>query len=389
MAKGHCKHSGIISVAEDRTRYPLLGTALDCASVCLISGLGQGGVGSVYLAEECPAPRNNTRTKTATTMAKLIAVKVVDIRKGDPAFLPYLKKEYTLHTKALPHPNIVQIYSFYQTPENTLTLFEYVKDGDFFDMLEKHGEILSRNNALLKIIYLQVLDAVAHIHSKGIYHCDIKPENFLCKRDGGTIRVLLTDFGCSVNKPIIYNYEGLYDGTSFYWPPECLPEAMSVCTLPAATDIWSLGIFLFNMCSGSLMPWTEASYKYNADYRCFEKDPARFFQSFGLSSDVQGYLRMTWDNNLWERDKTSVVSLREKIEAIDIFTTYADAQSVLQRGHRQHPLLDVKAWQRGRCIDKTTQQRGKKFTKAQLRQWISGWRFKRPRYSLFQFFEFN
>lgn len=218
MAKGHCKHSGIVLSADEKKRYPLLGASLGWASVCLVSGLGQGGIGSVYLAEECPAHRN-TLAKVVTTTAKLTAVKVVDTRKADPAFIPYLKKEYTLHAEALPHPNIVQIYSFYQTPENTLTFFEYIKDGDFFDLLEKHGETLSRNNALLKIIYLQVLDAVAHIHSKGIYHCDIKPENFLCKREGDVIRVLLTDFGCSVDKPIIYSYEGLYDGTSFYWPP--------------------------------------------------------------------------------------------------------------------------------------------------------------------------
>lgn len=158
---------------------------------------------------------------------------------------------------------------------------------------------------------------------------------------------------------------------------------MSACTLPAATDIWSLGIFLYNMCSGGLMPWSEASYKYNADYRSYEDDPAAFFQGFVLSSAVQNFLQTTWAENLWERDKFSVVSLREKIEVIDMFTTYADAESVLQRNHR-HPLLDLKAWQRGRCTDKT-QQREKKFiTKAQFKQWISSWKFKR---SLFQFLE--
>lgn len=367
MARGRCKHSRIIPNKAERKLFPLLGMSFPWASVCLVYGLGRGGLGSVYLAEEC---RGGSAT-SGVTIPRLYAVKVVRTRNRHAKLPARLRKEYKLHSGLVAHPNIVQIYSFHETADATITFLEYAREGDVYNLLANYGAIIARDNSLIKIIFLQILDAVVHIHRQGIYHCDIKPENLLCKQEGDVVRVLLADFGCSVNKSIIYNYGGYCNGTDLYLSPgkpfpffsllnrryshcdlsECLPPTVSIITLPDATDIWALGVCLYNLCSGGFIPWSLASIAYDKYYRFYLSDPALFFVSSRIAPTIQDVLKMTWDENMWVRRHFGVAALRQQIESIDEFTRYPDAQEVLQRYWKQlqHPLLSAAAWQRGRC----------------------------------------
>lgn len=86
---------------------------------------------------------------------------------------------------------------------------EYAPDGDLFAQILQECTYLGRD-ALIKHVFLQILDAVQHCHSLGIYHRDLKPENVLCFDQG--LRVAITDFGLATtdNKSKEYKTGSVY-----------------------------------------------------------------------------------------------------------------------------------------------------------------------------------
>ena len=149
----------------------------------------------------------------------------------------------------LKHPNLVKIegsklkQKFHHKGENfemSVLLME-LAFGDFADLIE--NKLLCQNEKLLRTYFHHLINGIEFMHSQGIAHLDIKPENLLLGRD---FNLKISDFDLSFSKE---DLKITGRGTSHYRPPELREER---CFKPMMADIYSIGITLFVMKTGFL-----------------------------------------------------------------------------------------------------------------------------------------
>jgi len=147
--------------------------------------------------------------------------------------------------KTISHPSIVQLY---ETLEDTSTIYlimELIKGSDLFDINDFLGTLRPSSVAAL---LTPLLNALSYLHSRGIVHHDIKPENIIVDYTLNTLK--LTDFGSA--KLCSKATEGAVGGTLNYMAPEVLLNmrgAHHVCD--KSVDIWSIGILTYLLISGN------------------------------------------------------------------------------------------------------------------------------------------
>jgi serine/threonine protein kinase len=101
-------------------------------------------------------------------------------------------REIALHRIASSHPGVITLHRVVEDYNRTYIIMDYAPDHDLFTQILHSCRYLG-DDALIKDVFLQLLDAVEYCHSLGIYHRDLKPENVLCFDDG--LRIAITDFG--------------------------------------------------------------------------------------------------------------------------------------------------------------------------------------------------
>ena len=146
----------------------------------------------------------------------------------------------------LNHPNIVSVENVVFDENYIYLIMEYCKRGELFQYIIDNQKI---DEKLARRMFLQIVNAIAYIHSKGIAHRDMKPENVLLDSD---LNAKIADFGlCHPNaaKALLQTP----CGSPFYAPPEVINNEEYD---GKACDIWSIGVVLFTMITGSL-PWRE------------------------------------------------------------------------------------------------------------------------------------
>jgi len=148
------------------------------------------------------------------------------------------------------HENIVDIYS-YQVDENaTMLVMEFVEGQSLGEMLTKRGRIEWR--AWLSML-AGVLKGLAHAHSKGVTHRDVKPDNLLVTNDG---RIKITDFGLAVIADSSrMTMQGAVVGTPAYLPP----EQVSSGTFDHRGDLFSVGATFYEALTG-VSPFSGSSF---------------------------------------------------------------------------------------------------------------------------------
>jgi serine/threonine protein kinase len=214
---------------------PLIGTLVGGYEV--VSLLGEGTMGRVYLANH-------------PFIGKQIAIKALRTHfvKDQTSMARFFQEAKAVN--AIRHENVVDIFNFIYTPEKSeaYILMELLEGRTLGAALEKEGTMLLGQ---IGHIGLQLCSALAAAHNNGIYHRDLKPENiFLTHRSGQKNFVKIIDFGLaklqeSSGKPLTFN--GARLGTPAYMSPEqILGEKVD-----ARTDIYSLGIVLYEMATGS------------------------------------------------------------------------------------------------------------------------------------------
>jgi len=161
--------------------HPSIGTVIDRKSLELVEILGTGGYGVVYRAVE-------TRSRKPRSYAVKCLPGVQDSRSSRQLHM----REVGLHQLASAHPSIITLHRVVRENNFTFLVMDFAPCGDLFGQILQKGRYLGRD-ALIKRVFLQIIDAVQHCHSLGIYHRDIKPENVLCFERG--LRVSITDFG--------------------------------------------------------------------------------------------------------------------------------------------------------------------------------------------------
>ena len=199
--------------------------------------IGQGGMGAVYLAQQ-------------SRPSRIVAVKVLIPASGlDPEeqriFLERFRREADTVAK-LEHNNILPIYEYEEAIVDGQRLaylvMPYVRGGT---LRERIGEFKSQGRqfelSAISSYISQIADALSYAHSLGVIHRDIKPGNLLFHQDG---RLLLSDFGIVrlIAMPSLTT-AGSFLGTAEY----ASPEQVSAANLDPRSDIYSLGIILFEL----------------------------------------------------------------------------------------------------------------------------------------------
>lgn len=195
----------------------------------ITSRLGEGGMGEVYLADD-----EQTKQKVAV---KILARQLVT----NTGLIERFKREAETLQK-LDHPNIVKFIDEFEYEGQYVIVMEYVSGGNLQDLLKK-GRLPIEH---AKRIALELCDALIRSHHLNIIHRDIKPENILMTKDG---KPKLADFGVArLNEGSRMTRTGTQVGTPYYMSP----EAWEGKQLDAQTDIWSLGVMLFEMLTGQV-----------------------------------------------------------------------------------------------------------------------------------------
>ncbi len=209
----------------DTNRY--LGKVLDNRYE-IMSLVGSGGMSLVFMAYD--------RIKNRSVAVKILK----DAIASDELAVKRFVNEATA-VSMLKHPNIVSVYNVSTEGEIKYIVLEYVSGVSLKDHMEKSGML---SVELAESISRQVLSALAHAHSLGIIHRDIKPQNIMLYEDG-TVKV--TDFG--IAKVPGSETISLYDkaiGTANY----INPEQASGRKIDARSDIYSFGATLYEMVTG-------------------------------------------------------------------------------------------------------------------------------------------
>jgi non-specific serine/threonine protein kinase len=214
----------------------------------IIEKIGEGGMGEVYLADDLKLERK-------------VAIK----------FLPeHLTKDkenverFEREAKAiasLNHPNIVTIYDVIEADNQICIVMEYV-DGD--SLRNKIDKGVSDLNEILKLTK-QICDGLSEAHKADIVHRDIKPENILIDSHG---RVKILDFGLVKLKGVSkLTKDSSTLGTVNYMSPEQIQGK----DVDHRSDIWSLGILLYEMLSGE--PPFKGEYESSVHYAILNEEP--------------------------------------------------------------------------------------------------------------------
>jgi serine/threonine protein kinase len=193
--------------------------------------LGKGGMAVVYRARD-------------TMLERLVAIKVLrESYSRDPAFLARFRQEAKAAAN-LSHPNIVTVHDFGLDNGQIFIVMEYIPGTDLKTMIRQRGRFSPEEAVPLLI---QACAGIGYAHRAGLVHCDVKPQNMLVTPD---MRLKVTDFGIARALSTIQPEEqsDVIWGSPQYFSPE---QAAGAAPSPAS-DVYSLGIVMYEMLTGSL-----------------------------------------------------------------------------------------------------------------------------------------
>ncbi|MCB1024580.1 MAG: serine/threonine protein kinase, partial [Acidobacteria bacterium] len=239
-SKGFMASPAIEEVAEEILDLKLrLGESLK--QYRIIRELGTGGMGEVYLAED-------------KNLGRRVAIKILNRSfSQDTGNLKRFLQEAKL-ASSLNHPNIMVVHEIGISDGLHYIVTEYIEGETLYNY------VLNHNSSAIEIIDLciQISQALGIAHDAGIIHRDIKPENIMVRQDG-IVKIL--DFGLAKHTPltggvpsnalredILSTQKGMILGTAAYMSPE---QARGK-NVSLRTDIWSMGVVIFQLLTRKL-----------------------------------------------------------------------------------------------------------------------------------------
>ena len=197
----------------------------------LLEPLGKGGMATVYRAQDKMLERD-------------VAIKLLrDDYSDDEEFRAKFRQE-ARSAANLSHPNIVTVHDFGYDVGKLFIVMEFVDGPDLKTLIRQRGRVTVKSAI---DIMTQACAGIGYAHRAGLVHCDVKPHNFLVTKDN---RLKVTDFGIARALSSIRHdeYSDVVWGSPQYFAPE---QATGGAPSPAS-DVYSLGIILYELLTGSL-----------------------------------------------------------------------------------------------------------------------------------------
>ncbi|KAI9315644.1 kinase-like domain-containing protein, partial [Dichotomocladium elegans] len=286
----------------------------------ILKTIGHGAYGKVYLGYD-------RRTK------KRYAIKAFlqdQDDSNDAAIARYQHQRYIqrnemiLHAK-LRHPNIIRLEHLVKQGQYIHMVLEHSSEGDLFSAITDKNYYYG-NHALIRQVYLQLIDAVKYCHDHGVYHRDLKPENILVFDRGRTLKI--ADFGLATAEPIAKDFGC---GSTYYFSPECQGDDVNLANgyATAPNDVWALGVILLNLATGR-NPWRQACLA-DETFRSYLSNRDHLYDVLPISRELNGIVKRIFCIDPARRIGLS--ELRESILGCKYFTRTIQVERVEKEGH--------------------------------------------------------
>lgn len=220
----------------------LIGQRIDSYRIEAV--IGSGGMGTVFRAYDINLDRP-------------VAIKMMRQQyTSQPQFQQRFQQEARTAAR-LNHPSIVQVYQFGRFQDHLYIVMEYVPGlslGGYMTQLAERNQVVKLNEALITMS--QVAEALGYAHRNGVVHRDVKPDNILIKPldfpdrpNELPLRSMVTDFGLAkLIEGGMETQTGTFMGTLPYMSPEHVLDQ----PLDGRSDIYSLGVILYQLATGKL-----------------------------------------------------------------------------------------------------------------------------------------
>lgn len=278
----------------------------------IIEQLGQGGMAIVYLARD-------------PLIKRQVAIKVLPRQfTFDPQFRTRFQREAEV-IAALEHASIVPVYDFGEHEEQPFIVMRYMAGGTLADRIGRGALPVDE----IASLFQRIGPAIDYAHSKGVIHRDIKPGNILFDSQG---EASLSDFGIAklAEATSAYTGTGTMIGTPAYMSPE---QALGEKNLTGLTDIYSLGVVLFEALSGEL-PFSADTPMGVAVAHINQPVPSLLERQPNLPPAFEGVIRKSLDKEPAKRFQTATALA----QAIRDRGTLLEKGTVLERGTTIEPV---------------------------------------------------
>jgi eukaryotic-like serine/threonine-protein kinase len=206
----------------------MIGTV--AGSFKILEEIGEGGMGKVYKGVD-------------TMLDREVAIKVLRPELVSQAHLVDRFRSEAITLAKLNHPNIAMLYAFFQQDQHFFMVMEYVR-GETLDKRIRRTGLLAYDQALK--VFLHTLEAIGYAHSMNIVHRDIKPNNVMITESE---EVKVMDFGIA---RVVGSERMTREGSMIGTPEYMAPEQIRGQDVDPRTDIYALGILLYEMLTGRL-----------------------------------------------------------------------------------------------------------------------------------------
>ncbi|KAF7308978.1 Protein kinase domain-containing protein [Mycena kentingensis (nom. inval.)] len=281
----------------------------------LLSLLGAGTFGRVYKAVDVTSKPGAQVFYAVKCMARALP------GSEDSSMQ---EREIQCHKAVSDHPNVVTLHRHFTTDEYLFLVLELVEGGTLLDALKR--KVFGSDTERIKCAMEEVIDAVEHLQANGVAHRDIKPDNFLCDKDGSNIR--LADFGLAT----IGWTSNHVAGTRPYLAPEAFESNASL----RLNDLWATAMTFANIISSSGCPlWKEAKVA-DPDFQCFLGNPGGFLEAaLGMRLTHECLLYLDWCFHPDPEERPTLFEMRSGLDDIPAFedaTKRRDSVSTVASG---------------------------------------------------------